>query len=85
MASINRRLKKGMSAHCSVLGSVEKKGGDANLRAPWSSEREGEKSADRWALLRSERGKAEARGLSAAERAAPLGRVPVVGGGGVVG
>jgi len=44
MASINRRLKKGMNAHCSVPGSVEKKGGDADVRAPRCSERErGEK------------------------------------------
>ena len=45
MASINRRLKKGMNAHCSVPGSVEKKGEDADVRAPRCSEREGEKRA----------------------------------------
>jgi len=65
MASINRRLKKGMNAHCSVPGLVEKKGGDADERAPRCSERErGRESADRRVLLRSERGKGEARGLS---------------------
>jgi len=60
MASINRRLKEGMNAHCSAPGSVEKKGGDAYERAPWCSERErGRESADRRALPRSERGKGE--------------------------
>ena len=40
--------------------AVEKKGGDADERAPQYSERErGRESADRWALPRSERGKGE--------------------------
>jgi len=33
-------LKKGMNAHCSVPDSVEKKGEDADVRAPRCSERE---------------------------------------------
>ena len=45
MVSINRRLKKGMNAHCSVPGSVEKKGEDADVRAPRCSERERGKRA----------------------------------------
>ena len=66
MASINRRWKEGMNAHCSAPNSVEKKGGDADEQAPWCSERErGRESADRRALLRSERGKGEVCGLSA--------------------
>ena len=48
-------------------------------------EREGEKSADRRALLRSERGKGEGARAVRAERAAPLGRVRVVDGGGKLG
>ena len=60
MASINRRWKEGMNAHCSAPNSVEKKGGDADEQAPWCSERErGRESADRRALPRSERGKGE--------------------------
>ena len=33
-------MKKGMNAHCSVPDSVEKKGEDADVRAPRCSERE---------------------------------------------
>ena len=62
-------------------GSARKKGGGVDKRAPRRSERErGRESADRRVLPRSERGKGEARGLSA-----PLGRVRVAGGGGVLG
>ena len=86
MASINRCLKEGMNAHCSAPGSVGKKGGDADERAPRCSERErGEKSANRRALPRSERGKGEGAWAVLAERAAPLGRVCIAGGGGELG
>jgi len=39
-APIDGGLKKGMNAHCTVPGSVEKKGEDADVRAPQCSERE---------------------------------------------
>jgi len=56
MASINRCLKEGMNARCGAPGSVGKKGGDADERAPRCSERgRGWESADRRALPRSER------------------------------
>ena len=48
-------------------------------------EREGEKSADRRALLRSERGEGGAAWAVRAERAAPLGRVRVASEGGELG
>jgi len=66
MASINRRLKEGMIAHCSAPGSVEKKGGDADERAPQCSERERGKRAPTggpYCAVRGGRGRA--RGLSA--------------------
>ena len=62
-----------------------RRGETLTCRLHGAARERGEKSADRRALLRSERGKGEARGLSAAERAAPLGRVRVAGGGRVLG
>ena len=81
MASINRCLKEGMNARCGAPGSVGKKGGDADERAPRCSERgRGWESADRRALPRSERGEGGgARGLTAAERASSLGHVRAAG------
>ena len=66
MASINRRLKKGMNAHCSIPGSVEKKGEDADVRAPRCSERgRGKRAPIGGPYCAVRGGKAEPRGLSA--------------------
>jgi len=91
MASINQSLKAGegrvmaLNAAARSRLSEEERGG-ADKRTPWCSERErGRESADRWALLHSERGKGEGARAVSTELAAALGRVRAVGGGGELG
>ena len=83
MASINRRLKKGMNAHSCVPGSVEKKGGKTLTCGPHGAARErgGKRAPTGGPYCAVRGGKGGGARAVRAERAAPLGRVRVAGGG----